>query len=135
MEHKVAICHFSFQPFAIEDVSAHYSDLGVRGMVADELLLTGAEVVVDCHVGPILREPVDDVASDKAGAARNECSMYARRIHSSTASKVQRLESLIRKVNNSRATKFKSEWNPSQAAHCCEKTPLSRRWAVEQQKS
>src|ERR1700751_1439325 len=46
VEHKVAICHFPLQPLAIEDVSAHYPDLGVRGVVADELLLTGAEVVV-----------------------------------------------------------------------------------------
>src|SRR5260370_20555576 len=119
------------------DVSWHYSDLGFGGLVADELLGPGAEVVVDCHVGPILREPIDDVASDKAGAACNECTMYARRIHSSTdtRSKVLRLRSFIGKVYNSRATKFETEWNLSQPAHCCEKTALSRRWAVEQQKS
>src|ERR1700751_4487699 len=66
MEHKVAICHFVLQPFAVEDVRADYSDLAVREVAPDELLLTGAEVVVDCHLGAILSEPIDDVASDKS---------------------------------------------------------------------
>ena len=115
----------------------HYSDLGVPGMVDDELLLTGAEVVVDCHVGATLRESIDNVAPNKAGAARNECPIYARRIHSSSKarSKMLRHKSFLRKVNNSGAMKFKMEWDLSQPVHCCEKTALSRWWAVEQQKS
>ena len=43
--------------------------------------------------------------------------------------------SFIGKVNNSGTSKFETEWNLSQPPHGSEKTALSWRWAVEQQKS
>ena len=49
-------------------------------MVADELFLTGAEIVVDRYCASNLSEPVYDVAPDKAGAASYKCPMYAHRI-------------------------------------------------------
>jgi hypothetical protein len=45
-------------------------------MVADELLLTSAEIVENGHVGTDLREPIDDVAADKAITTGYECPMY-----------------------------------------------------------
>jgi hypothetical protein len=54
-----------------------YFDLAVADVLPEELLLTGAEVVVNCRLGAILHEPVDDMAADKAGAARNQCPMDA----------------------------------------------------------
>ena len=147
VEHKIAICHFLLEAFAVKDVGAHYPDLGIPGMVADELLLAGAEIVIDSHVTGNSSEPIDDMATDKAGAASYKCMLYTSPIHNSTEARVQnqfpifglkprvplRATALfIRNVNNSRATKVELERNPSQPAHCCKKSALSRWRAIEQ---
>jgi hypothetical protein len=90
VEHKITACHFLLEPFAIKDVGAHHPDLGVLGMVADGLLLTSAEIVIDSHVGSNLSKPVDDVAPDKAGAASHEWSVYVCQVHNSTEGWVDR---------------------------------------------
>jgi hypothetical protein len=89
VEHIVAVYHFFLEALTVEDVGAHNSDLGVPGMVADGLLLAGAKIVIDSHVGGNLGKPVHDVAPDKAGAASYECPVYACQIHNSTKARVQ----------------------------------------------
>jgi hypothetical protein len=59
-------------------------------MVADELLQTSAEIVIDSHVGSSLSKPVNDVAPDKARAASHKWSVYVSQIHNSTEGWVHR---------------------------------------------
>jgi len=46
--------------------------------VADELLLAGAEVVIDRNAGTCAGKPVDYVASDKASPSSYECPVHLR---------------------------------------------------------
>jgi hypothetical protein len=85
VKHKVTACHFLVESFAVKDVGAHYPHLGVPGMVADKLLLTSAEIVENGQVGTDSREPIDDMAPDKASTTGYESPMYyAGRIHNSS---------------------------------------------------
>jgi hypothetical protein len=81
VEHDITSCHFLLEPFAVEDVGANYPDLGISGMVADELLLACAEIVVDSYAASRLSKPIDDVASDKAATSSHECSACVSQIH------------------------------------------------------
>jgi hypothetical protein len=90
VEHKITACHFLFEPFAVKDIGAHNPDLGIPGMVADEVLLTCAEIVVDSHAASRLSKPINHVAPDEAGAPSHESSTFVRQIHLFTEALVHR---------------------------------------------
>jgi hypothetical protein len=76
VEHTATAYHFNLEPFTIKDVGTRYPDLGVLSVVADEPLLTSAEIVINSYVGSRLGKPINNMAPDKAGATSHECALH-----------------------------------------------------------